>query len=254
MPCGNLKISYAGASEIGILHEQNEDSWCVATPIDFCLVADGIGCLPDGAIASQTIAEILPQLIGHDLEESGRNGNPKQLVRHVKAAIRKINRIVYDKSDAIIGYRGMGSTLVSCLITGSTAIIAHLGDSRAYLIRKKEIRLLTLDHTVARDLIRQGEIQEKEADEIVHGEALTRYVGMPQDIDAEVSCLRLRPGDLLLLCSDGLTKGLSDREIRAIIGNHGNLDACCHELIDAAVDAGSLDDITVILAKVDDPW
>ena len=157
--------------------------------------------------------------------------------------------MVLDKASLSPDREGMGTTVVACLVVGNRALIAHKGDSRAYLQRGNHINMLTTDHNVACDLIRQGRISQEKAGSIPYAHALTRHVGMQQDVDAEVSSHTLEPGDRLLLCSDGLFEGLADREIGHIIACHGDLDACCHDLIDSAVENGSRDDITVILLE-----
>lgn len=251
MTDGKLRIGYVAKNETGIGRRRNEDAWSIDETINVFLVADGMGGHPAGDVASKTVAGSLPVLVKQYLAEAGGSVSPEQATECMKSAIRDADLLVRARASSSPELEGMGTTVVASLITGSTAVIAHKGDSRAYLFRVGTLRLLTRDHTVANDLVRSGGMSALEADRLPDGRALTQCVGKKRNTDAEIVHQELFPGDLLLLCSDGLTGGLADGEITEIIGSgHPDLEACCNDLVDSAIEGGSLDDITVVLAKV----
>lgn len=244
-----IAIAWAAESAMGLSHKRNEDSLATDEALGLFLVADGMGGHPAGDVASRTVADSLPaaakRLLGSHCVADSRLRN----ILALKEAIGEANRMVREMGNESPELEGMGSTVVACLMVGGTALIAHKGDSRAYLFRHGEIRLLTIDHSVAADLVRSGRATPEQAARLRHGQALTRCVGMDDDVDAEVTRQALLPGDRILLCSDGLNKGLTDLEVADIIGSHDSHEECCRELVEAAVEGGSLDDITVLLLE-----
>jgi protein phosphatase len=142
----------------------------------------------------------------------------------------------------------MGTTLVALLLDGlGKGVVAHVGDSRAYRLRGDDLELLTVDHTVVADLLRQNEISEAEASVHPYRHVLTRALGAAREVTADVQHLELRPGDLYVLCSDGVSGMLSEEEIKVILtAHHDDPQAVCRELIAAANQAGGKDNATAI--------
>jgi protein phosphatase len=146
----------------------------------------------------------------------------------------------------------MGTTLTAALIDGDRARLAHIGDSRAYLLRDRELRMLTEDHTLVQQMLRQGEISEHEAGRHPQRSVVTRALGMDASVPVDEIVVDLRPGDRLLLCSDGLTNMVSDDDVRAVLEAEPDTQRAAAALVRAANDAGGADNTTVILIDVEE--
>jgi protein phosphatase len=147
----------------------------------------------------------------------------------------------------------MGTTLVAVAIGGDRALVGHVGDSRCYLYRRGELSRLTHDHSLVDEQVRLGQLTQDEADHSPLRNVITRAIGTQTSVSADIAELALEPDDILLLCSDGLTKELSDDRIEAMLADDGDLDGLCGRLIDAAKAAGGHDNVTAVLAKVRTP-
>lgn len=248
-----LTITYAGMVDLGRVREDNEDNWAADPDLGLYIVADGMGGHLGGGLASRVVAETLPLLVrkvlgeAPDLSESDAPEKVRQLLADLSTRLR-------DGSRDQPGLRGMGSTVVLGLIRNGHGIIAYMGDSRAYLLRNKELRQLTQDHTLVRLLIESGDITPEEAATHPSRGQLTRYVGMDGEPLPECQRLDLLPGDMLLLCSDGLTGMVPDSAIQYMLQDKDNLELVCKDLVAAANDAGGKDNICVLVLKcTEDP-
>jgi protein phosphatase len=239
-------ISYAGLSDVGRLRTANEDRWFADPRQGLYLVADGIGGSAAGGLASQIVAEVLPPLLRNRFH-SAKNGTCPNVAEQVSAALVELSERLREESCSALGLKGMGSTVVLALLRGRQAVVAHLGDSRAYLLHAGRLQQLTKDHTVAQLLVDHGKLApEQVAGHPAHGK-LTRYVGMGTEARPETGRFDLAPGDRLLLCSDGLTGMLSDRRIEEILGRQTAAKDACRQLIDAANQMGGKDNVTAVI-------
>jgi protein phosphatase len=241
-----LKISAAGMSDAGNYRSRNEDAYDINEALGLFVVADGIGGRPGGDIASATIAEAMPSFVQKRLKELPDDQAGPKIANVLKLAIRDVNRLICDRSGALPEWEGMGSTIVACLIRDDKVIIAHKGDSRAYLLRGKHLERLTTDHNVANDLLRKGAISVAAAECLPNGHHITSFVGMEHDIDAEITSVSLQDGDKLLLCTDGLTGELTEPGIINILVLQTDPDLSNRKLIEAANEAGGQDNITAV--------
>jgi protein phosphatase len=223
-------LHIAGASDLGRARRDNQDRWLVDAAQGVCLVADGMGGAPAGAVAAQLVLDHLPAALRQHQAELADLAAPAAL-RGATEALGRVNDEAHWYAEEHPEVRGMGSTVVLALVRGRWALIAHVGDSRAYRWRAGAIERLTADH--ADD---QGR--------------LTQCVGTYGPIQAAARAVALEPGDRLLLCTDGLTNLLDDAAIGALLGGRGAPAAICRALIDAANASGGLDNITVIVAQV----
>jgi len=222
----------------------NEDKVLAKSLNDLYLlaVADGLGGHAAGEVASNT-AQI-------EVEESLKVNLVTSDIRNaVKEAIAKANKEIYLLSRENPEYTGMGTTLVMALVQQGKALIANVGDSRAYYLSGSQIRQITRDHSVVQTLIEQGLITIEEALYHPQRSKLTRALGIEPEVKVDIYDIELLPGDILLLCSDGLTDSVKDAEIREVIGSSGNLDEACVNLIRQAKEKGAKDNISVILAR-----
>lgn len=244
-------ISYAGLSDVGRVRTENEDRWFADPDQGLFLVADGIGGAVAGGLASQIVAEVLPRLLRNRLHGT-RDPADAGVANQVSAALVELSERLREESRRAMGLKGMGSTVVLALVRQRQAVVAHMGDSRAYLLRAGRLEQLTKDHTIAQLLVDCGELApEKAASHPAHGQ-LTRFVGMGIEALPETECIELSPGDRLLLCSDGLTGMLSDQQILAILSQQTAPDEACRHLIAAANEAGGKDNITAVVVAVGD--
>lgn len=227
-----MKVEVGSATDIGRVRERNEDSVLVDPPL--YVVADGMGGHRGGQVASQVALETM-----ETLATEGRSS----LAEHV----RKANRAVWDRSEEDEQLSGMGTTLTAARIEGASALIAHVGDSRAYMLRDGALRQLTTDHTLVARMVKSGEITEAEADVHPHKNVLTRALGTDQEVEVDEDSIALEDGDRLLLCSDGLTGMVTEDQIQAILENSDQPQQAADRLVKAANRAGGIDNISVVV-------
>jgi PPM family protein phosphatase len=239
-----MHVSGFAATDLGRYREGNEDSHYCGTSL--FAVADGLGGHRAGEVASATAIEVIAEF------DQPPPHYPDE-ARHVLAeAVAAANRAVIEKAASNPDYSGMATTLTVALLHQDQLSIAHVGDSRAYLLRDGEpLRQLTDDHTVVAQLVRQRRLSPEEAEVHPFRSVLVTAVGL--EPEPQVDLLRpidLRPGDQVLLCSDGLTEPVSDDTIADLVAANDDGDAACRALIDAANQAGGPDNITVVLLRV----
>jgi PPM family protein phosphatase len=227
-----VRIEVGSATDIGRVRERNEDSLLVDPPL--YVVADGMGGHRGGQVASQVALETLEVLA-----KEGRGS----LADHVRQA----NRAIWDRSVEDERLSGMGTTLTAARIEGTDALIAHVGDSRAYLLRDGALRQLTTDHTLVDRMVKSGEITEEEADVHPHKNVLTRALGTDELVDVDEDSIALVDGDRVLICSDGLTGMVTEDQIQAILDNSDDPQQAADRLVKAANRAGGVDNITVVV-------
>ena len=229
---------YAGAAtDIGKVREGNEDSFIAQPPL--FAVADGIGGHRGGEVASHLALEVV--------EEMSTNGKGTLADR-----VREANRAVFERSQADRKVTGMGTTLTAVLVEGDGVRLAHVGDSRAYLLRAGSLRQLTDDHTLVARMVKTGEITSDEAELHPHRNVLTRALGTEPEVRVDEQDVPLIDGDRLLLCSDGLTGMVTEDQIQAILEASGSPQDAADRLIKAANRAGGIDNITVVVLEARD--
>lgn len=222
----------------------NEDELLIKSveQLHILAVADGIGGCAAGEVASSVALTEIEKSLEANLEE-GDIGNA------VKEAVAKANKEIYLLSKENPEYAGMGTTLVMALIQQGKVVIANVGDSRAYHLSGGQIRQISRDHSVVQSLIERGMITEEEARHHPQKSSLTRALGVEPQVEVDLYDTKLKRGDILMLCSDGLTDSLSDEEINEVVRSVSNMDKACAELIRRANEKGGKDNITVVLAR-----
>ena len=242
-------ISYAGLSDLGRVRTENEDHWFADPGQGLYLVADGIGGSAAGGLASQIVAEVLPRLFQNRFHKANDLAGP-EIAKQASAALVELSERLRQESRNAVGLNGMGSTVVLALVRDRHAVVAHMGDSRAYRLRAGGMEQLTKDHTIAQLLVDRGELAPEEAASHPAHSQLTRFVGMSTGAIPETKCIELTPGDRLLLCSDGLTGMLGDQQILEILCRQAVPEEACRELIDAANRAGGKDNVTAVVVAI----
>ncbi len=234
-----MDVTAHGRTDVGRQRERNEDALLVRTRI--FAVADGMGGHRAGEVASATALGPLEALETADLadEDAAREA----LVAAVLAANAAVARRAQDEP----ALEGMGTTLTAVLVQDGLAHVAHVGDSRAYLLRDGRLSQLTDDHTLVQALVDQGRITSDQARVHHSRSVITRAIGVGDEVEVDVLAVPLRSGDRLLLCSDGLSGVVADAEIAGILGAHPDGDGATGALVAAANAAGGPDNVTVLV-------
>lgn len=230
----------AGKSDPGKIRPINEDSYILSSyPNGYlCLIADGMGGHAAGEVASKIAAEGFAQA----LQEETRPLSEEI----IDELVQKVNHAIYQKSKEDIALSGMGTTLSLAVIKDHTVFLAHIGDSRIYLWQKGKLRQLTKDHTLAAELLRLGEISEKQALTSSYRHMLTRSLGVDSQVKVDIETFALLPNDRLLLCTDGLYNYLTDRELTKYLSKNLPVTKLCEKLTAKALQEGGSDNITVL--------
>lgn len=240
-----------GMTDKGVSRQQNQDSFHLEVYHEsdqaVCVICDGMG----GARAGNVASELAVGVFVEEMRLALKPGMSQRSMRAaLRSAVRAANDKVYDKSRPGSEFAGMGTTLVGCIATPDQAVVANVGDSRAYIIDKEGIERITRDHSLVEDLLARGELSREEAKNHPSRNLITRALGTDKDVHCDIYVLDLRPGDYLLLCSDGLTNTLEDQEILYEVLHGGDPAMCCRRLADMANGRGGPDNITIILVTV----
>ncbi len=238
-----MNFQSAALSDVGRRRKANEDSFAMAPELGLYLVADGMGGHKAGQVASELAVDSAVAAVG------ATDGAPVSLTQRLAESVSAANREIFAQARSCPELRGMGTTLVAALTGEGCIALAHVGDSRAYLIRGGGIRLLTQDHSVVGDLVRSREITEQDARTHPHRHVLTRALGVRSTVEADFSELSTSAGDTFVLCSDGLTGRVQDHEIGKIVLTAPSLEDACKRLVGTANERGGEDNITVVIIR-----
>jgi protein phosphatase len=251
-----MKLEHAAQTDVGLVRDLNEDAFIVEPSENMYLVADGMGGQAAGEIASAMACEKITDFIVLTSVEAGATWPTSydNLLSHslnrLQEAFRSANRAIYEAASTDPDKQGMGTTGVCALFEDSTMYLAHVGDSRAYLIRNGSMEQLTRDHSWIHDQVESGLMTEEEAQDHPYRNIITRALGAGSDVRVDLSEHPLEDNDLMLLCSDGLTAMVSDDQIMNLLkDNAEDLDAAVKAFIDAANASGGKDNITAILIR-----
>lgn len=225
---------YAANSNVGCVREHNEDSFIAHSPL--FVVADGMGGHEAGEVASEIAVNAISK---HAPKVPDAN--------QLSFAVQEANREILNASAKGIGKPGMGTTVTAAVVFKQQLLIAQVGDSRAYLLHNGRLQRLTRDHSLVADLVAQGSITEEEARVHPQRSVITRALGSEPNVEPDIYILQLEKDDRILLCSDGLSSMIYDTKIEAILKDYKDVNTCCDELINAALKAGGLDNITAIV-------
>lgn len=251
----SLNMAVSALSDVGRRRQENEDSMLYDENLHLYVVADGMGGHVGGGMASklavQTIIESMRAIIAEDETDGGvvTSGirKPESIL---SAAIGKASKKIHNCARDDKTLRGMGTTVVVLWVAEGKAYIAHVGDSRCYLLRRGQLLQLTDDHSLVGEQMRAGIITQEDARTHKYKNVITRSVGFQEHVDIDVIVRAVRPGDTFILCTDGLTNLISDEELADLL-EPADLNMSCRVLIDAANSKGGDDNITVMLARVD---
>ena len=239
-------MNAAALSDVGRVRKRNEDAVALLPDDGLFIVADGIGSHRAGATASQIVVEALPQMIRTSMSDLPLEDTEAWSLA-VRDVIVELSQQIREQSASETGFAGMGATVVLAHVHERRVLIAHMGDSRAYVYRDKHLRQLTDDHSVVGVLLRQKQITPDEARDHPARGRLSRYVGMQGEVYPDVQTLGVSTGDRLLLCTDGLSGMITEAAIATALDEYGDAEEVCRALVDAANAAGGRDNITVLV-------
>ncbi len=250
------RIDSFSLSDPGAKRSHNEDSVATDNRIGLVVVADGMGGYKGGEVASalavNTITGELENFIARRKEELGNVSDheysPESMA--VRDVLELSNEIIFNAAQSQPQYSGMGTTVVLALFYEGRMTIAHVGDSRLYRFRGDNLELITIDHTLLQELIARGFYSEEEAKESQNKNLVTRALGIESSVDIDIQEDVALPGDVYLLCSDGLNDMVEDRDIHLTLKQYNdNLDQAVAELIQLAKENGGKDNVSVVLAR-----
>ena len=249
----NYTLDVATLSDSGKVRPHNEDSITQRAEAGVLVLADGMGGYNAGEVASALATELVAEGLQSRClaAPDGRPVSNASLSRWIDEQVSAANSAILQRARTDAGCAGMGATLALAVFRGRTVTVGHVGDSRVYRFRKGELQSLTRDHSLLEEQIRNGLMTREEARKSHNRNVVTRALGVEAEVDTEIQVFDTRPGDIFLLCSDGLTDMVDDDTIGATLGAvQHNLPLAAHNLVQLANDCGGRDNISVILARV----
>jgi protein phosphatase len=251
-----MRYVAAALTDVGRKRQENEDSFCLVPELGLYVVADGMGGHAAGEVASRLAVETIQEWMGKYLTDPSAAvaDAGAESVSHeasfLLSSIQFANRIIFDAAKARREYAGMGTTIVAALTRDDTVVLAHVGDSRIYRIRDGQISQVTRDHSFVQHQVDRGIMSVEEAQQSQYRHMITRALGLKERVEVDLTEERAVAGDLLLLCSDGLSDLLHDEEILDTLREPGaDLDRVCRVLIDRANANGGDDNITALVIQ-----
>ncbi len=250
-------IRFYAATDVGKVRDHNEDNFLVDKKLALFVVADGMGGHAAGEVASAIAVRSVHEEVKRERDlltgygSMPRTSTPRQVVAVLEHAVQKACARIHEEAQNDPAKRGMGTTLSALLVIGQQGFIAHVGDSRIYLMRSGRVEQVTEDHTVYNELIKRGKLSREQIEKVAQKNAITRAVGVYERVEVDTLVVEVLPGDCFCLCSDGLAGYLEGpQELGPLLALEGN--AAPKALIDLALDRGGKDNVTAILVKLGD--
>ncbi|MDP2304588.1 MAG: Stp1/IreP family PP2C-type Ser/Thr phosphatase [Myxococcota bacterium] len=251
-----MRITSCGITDVGVKRTNNEDNYLINDELNLFVVCDGMGGHAGGefasAIAVNTVEEVLSDLeTSPEIEAAREEGAVEVMRERLRYAIRLAGKRIFEKANAEPEYRGMGTTCLVLLVDGSNAFVAHVGDSRGYIVREGRIEQLTEDHSLVNERIRAGLLTPEQARHHKLKNIITRSLGYTEDVEIDIQVRALRRGDRFLLCSDGLSNLVEPAELGEAVRSMNPQEAARH-LVQLACARGGDDNITAVITRVDE--
>ncbi|HEY2455661.1 MAG TPA: Stp1/IreP family PP2C-type Ser/Thr phosphatase [Candidatus Acidoferrum sp.] len=253
-----VEIVSGGVTDVGRVRTNNEDSYRILEPEGLFILSDGMGGEAHGEVASAMAVETISKYCTEPKEDSGvtlAGVTPQHWSEHTRrlqTAVNQANFKIYESAQKNPEQRGMGATLTAAWANGNRLSTAHVGDSRAYLLRGGALQQLTSDHSLVAEQVRRGLLTPQQAEESEMQSVLLRALGAHPEVEVDVDETELFPRDVLLLCSDGLTRMVTEPEIAGTLQAETDPTSAAQKLVDLANERGGLDNVTVIVARVQD--
>jgi len=250
------KIDFGARTDVGRVRESNEDSLRVIAEIQLMVVSDGMGGEACGEVASELAVQTIAERCAESMEAGSSSLAAPQFAevsartRFLLFAVQSANKCIHDASREDAEKRGMGATVVAAWLEGLRLSLVHVGDSRAYLYRSGALERLTYDHTLVAEQVRIGILTPQQADTSAWQSVLIRALGTNEQVDLDVEERQLLPGDVLLLCSDGLTRMVRDPEIGSVLASAPSAQGAAERLVTLANQCGGEDNVTVVVMRI----
>ncbi len=250
-----MKIRYAAKTDVGMKRTHNEDYFSLIEDEQLFLVADGMGGHASGEVASKMAAETIGEFYQRTREDEDATWPYKMdrslsyIENRLVCGIKLANLRIFETSNRDLRYKGMGTTIVSVLVSGDKIYVGHVGDSRVYRVREGQIQQLTRDHSLLNDyLAAMPDLTEEQRAELPRN-VITRALGMHDHVVVDLMNDEPQPGDVYLLCSDGLSGMITDGEILRIVSSIEDTAEICRRLIAKANENGGEDNITALFVE-----
>ncbi len=244
-----ITIEMLAAVDPGRARSNNEDSVATDESMALAVLADGMGGYNAGEVASNMATSFIRTELGRWLREASGQASDAEVRRAMDICVDNANRAIFNSANANPQYAGMGTTLVVAVFREDRVLLGHVGDSRCYRLRAGRLQQITRDHSLLQEQIDAGLITQEQAAFSANKNLVTRAVGVEDSVQLETHQHDVLPGDLYLMCSDGLSDMLDDPAIAQLLIANESLESGIHALIDAANDAGGKDNISVILMR-----
>lgn len=253
-----MRARAAGISDVGLQRDHNEDSFAILNEQELFIVADGMGGHRAGDVASRLATDAIVDFFKATASDDVTwpfhfDARLTEEENRLLTGIRLANRQIVEQSVRARECHGMGTTVVGALFSAKKRkmFIGHVGDSRAYRVRSGEIKQMTRDHSLVNDyLLAMPELTEEQRSELPKN-VITRALGMQEQVTVDLQSDEVQPGDLYILCSDGLSGMIEDDEILGVVRDQSDLDSACRRLIALANEHGGEDNITAVIVKID---
>ena len=233
-----MRLRHGAVSHVGLVRQQNEDSFVAGGGV--FAVCDGMGGARAGEVASEVACRFLMEI------------TPEVDSARLESTVADANRAIFLKSVEDSSLAGMGTTLTALVSTGDGVLVAHVGDSRAYLWREGGMRQLTEDHSLVGELVRRGQLTPAQAAVHPHRSVITRALGTDGMVKPDIFPISLEPGDRLLICSDGLSGMVAEQDIALLLGTGDDPQSIAQSLVEAALEGGGEDNVTVVVLVADE--
>jgi PPM family protein phosphatase len=244
-----MNYEFCLRTDPGLARENNEDSVTIDEPTRLAVLADGMGGYNAGEIASGMATTFIKSELGRWLSQAGRHANSREVRRAMEICVDNANRSIFNAANSNPQYSGMGTTLVLGVFHDGRLMLGHIGDSRCYRLRGTEFQQITKDHSLLQEQMDAGLITAEQAATSSNKNLVTRALGVEDAVLLEVNEHRVEPGDIYLMCSDGLSDMVDDGGIARILASDAALEQKAAQLIDAANANGGRDNISVLLAQ-----
>ena len=244
-----MNYEFCTRTDAGLARENNEDSVVVDEPARLGVLADGMGGYNAGEIASGMATAFIRSELGRWLSQAGRHANAREVRRAMEICVDNANRSIFNAANSNAQYSGMGTTLVLGVFQEGRVMLGHIGDSRCYRLRGGELAQITKDHSLLQEQMDAGLITPEQAATSSNKNLVTRALGVEDAVLLEVNEHRVEPGDIYLMCSDGLSDMIDDGGIAEILGSDAPLEHKAAQMVDAANANGGRDNISVLLAR-----
>jgi PPM family protein phosphatase len=244
-----MNYEFCIRTDPGLARENNEDSVTIDAPTRLAVLADGMGGYNAGEIASGMATTFIKSELGRWLSQAGRHANAREVRRAMEICVDNANRSIFNAANSNPQYSGMGTTLVLGVFQDERLMLGHIGDSRCYRLRGAEFAQITKDHSLLQEQMDAGLITPQQAATSSNKNLVTRALGVEDAVLLEVNEHKVEPGDIYLMCSDGLSDMVDDEGIGRILGSDAALEQKVAQLIDAANANGGRDNISVLVAQ-----